>query len=57
MTRPTIVELLKYFLYLWSLGFGGPVALVGYMRQRASFGSRAALRQNDLRPAHQFASP
>ena len=31
MARPTTVELLKYFLYLGSLGFGGPVALVGYM--------------------------
>jgi chromate transport protein ChrA len=31
MTRPTTVELLTYFLYLGSLGFGGPVAFVGYM--------------------------
>jgi chromate transporter len=31
--RPTTVELLKYFLYLGSLGFGGPVALVGYMQR------------------------
>jgi chromate transporter len=27
------MELLKYFLYLGSLGFGGPVALVGYMQR------------------------
>jgi chromate transporter len=33
MTRPTTVELLSYFLYLGSLGFGGPVALVGYMQR------------------------
>ena len=33
MTRPTVTELLKYFLYLGSLGFGGPVALVGYMQR------------------------
>ena len=33
MTRPTIAELLKYFLYLGTLGFGGPVALVGYMQR------------------------
>jgi len=33
VTRPTMVELLKYFLYLGSLGFGGPVALVGYMQR------------------------
>jgi chromate transporter len=33
VTRPTSVELLKYFLYLGSLGFGGPVALVGYMQR------------------------
>jgi chromate transporter len=31
--RPPTVELLKYFLYLGSLGFGGPVALVGYMQR------------------------
>jgi chromate transporter len=33
MTRPTTTGLLKYFLYLGSLGFGGPVALVGYMQR------------------------
>jgi hypothetical protein len=33
MTRPTTLELLKYFLYIGSLGFGGPVALVGYMQR------------------------
>jgi chromate transporter len=33
MSRPTTAELLKYFLYLGSLGFGGPVALVGYMQR------------------------
>jgi chromate transporter len=33
VTRPTTVALLKYFLYLGSLGFGGPVALVGYMQR------------------------
>src|SRR6478736_9541413 len=33
MDRPTTIELLKYFLYLGSLGFGGPVALVGYMQR------------------------
>jgi chromate transporter len=33
MTPPTTAELLKYFLYLGSLGFGGPVALVGYMQR------------------------
>jgi chromate transporter len=31
--RGTLVELLRYFLYLGSLGFGGPVALVGYMQR------------------------
>jgi chromate transporter len=25
--------LLRYFLYLGSLGFGGPVALIGYMQR------------------------
>jgi chromate transporter len=33
MNRPTTAELLTYFLYLGSLGFGGPVALVGYMQR------------------------
>jgi chromate transporter len=33
MERPTTLDLLKYFLYLGSLGFGGPVALVGYMQR------------------------
>jgi len=33
MSRPTTIDLLKYFLYLGSLGFGGPVALVGYMQR------------------------
>src|SRR5690242_7034251 len=32
-TRPSSAELLRYFLYLGSLGFGGPVALVGYMQR------------------------
>src|SRR5256714_1517216 len=31
--RPGTAELLRYFLYLGSLGFGGPVALVGYMQR------------------------
>jgi chromate transporter len=30
---PTLGALLRYFLYLGSLGFGGPVALVGYMQR------------------------
>jgi chromate transporter len=33
VARPTTAALLKYFLYLGSLGFGGPVALVGYMQR------------------------
>jgi chromate transport protein ChrA len=33
MTRPPPTELLRYFLYLGRLGFGGPVALVGYMQR------------------------
>jgi chromate transporter len=32
-SRPTTAALVKYFLYLGSLGFGGPVALVGYMQR------------------------
>ncbi|MGH7312128.1 MAG: chromate transporter [Candidatus Rokuibacteriota bacterium] len=33
VSRGTLRELLRYFLYLGSLGFGGPVALVGYMQR------------------------
>jgi chromate transporter len=33
MARPTTAALVNYFLYLGSLGFGGPVALVGYMQR------------------------
>src|SRR5437763_16665618 len=31
--RRTTGSLLRYFLYLGSLGFGGPVALIGYMQR------------------------
>ena len=31
--RASTAKLLRYFLYLGSLGFGGPVALVGYMQR------------------------
>jgi chromate transporter len=31
--RPSLGALVRYFLYLGSLGFGGPVALVGYMQR------------------------
>jgi chromate transporter len=31
--RPTTAALLRYFLYLGTLGFGGPVALVGSMQR------------------------
>lgn len=30
---PSLWNLVRYFLYLGSLGFGGPVALVGYMQR------------------------
>ena len=34
-TKPTytLLELTRYFLRLGTLGFGGPVALVGFMRR------------------------
>ena len=31
--RPTAIELFRYFLRLGTAGFGGPIALVGYMEQ------------------------
>lgn len=33
MTRPTLWELVRYFLMLGATGFGGPVALANYMRR------------------------
>lgn len=33
VTRPTPTELLRYFLKLGTLGFGGPIALVGFMQR------------------------
>ena len=33
VTRPSTAALIKYFLYLGSAGFGGPVALIGYMQR------------------------
>src|SRR6516164_1562240 len=32
-TRPSLRGLLLYFLRLGALGFGGPIALVGYMQR------------------------
>ena len=32
-TRASLTELVRYFLYLGTLGFGGPVALVGFMHR------------------------
>src|SRR5260370_41994838 len=32
-TQPTLRELVLYFLRLGALGFGGPIALVGYMQR------------------------
>jgi chromate transporter len=32
-TRSTLAGLVRYFLYLGTLGFGGPVALVGFMHR------------------------
>jgi len=32
-TQPTLRELVLYFLRLGTLGFGGPIALVGYMQR------------------------
>src|SRR6266540_373633 len=31
--RPGTAALIRYFLYLGSAGFGGPVALIGYMQR------------------------
>ena len=33
MTRPALLELVRYFLVLGATGFGGPVALANYMRR------------------------
>ena len=31
--RPSARQLVRYFLYLGTFGFGGPIALVGYMQR------------------------
>ena len=31
--RASLLELVRYFLYLGTFGFGGPVALVGFMHR------------------------
>jgi len=31
--RPTLLEILRFFLWLGATGFGGPIALVGYMER------------------------
>src|SRR5262245_58646295 len=33
VTRPSSAELFRYFLRLGTTGFGGPIALVGYMER------------------------
>jgi len=45
VSRPTIVELLRFFAWLGSVGFGGPIALVGYMEQTAVRERRWVTRQ------------
>lgn len=30
-TRASLSDLVRYFLYLGTFGFGGPVALIGFM--------------------------
>src|SRR4029450_1364841 len=66
MERPTTLDLLKYFLYLGSLGFGGPVALVGYMQRDLVEGRKGFTKDEDMKgagllelapgpPAHQVA--
>ena len=32
-TRASVAELVRYFLYLGTFGFGGPVALIGFMHR------------------------
>jgi len=32
-TRSTLREFIRYFLKLGTLGFGGPIALAGYMQR------------------------
>jgi chromate transporter len=49
VARPGTADLVRYFLYLGSLGFGGPVALVGYMQRDLVEGRRWFTREEYLK--------
>lgn len=43
--RPSLGEMFRYFLWLGSAGFGGPIALVGYMERECLERRRWVTRQ------------
>ena len=44
-SRPTVAQLARYFLWLGTAGFGGPIALVGYMERTVVSERRWVTRQ------------
>ena len=44
-SRPTVEQLARYFLWLGTAGFGGPIALVGYMERTVVSERRWVTRQ------------
>ena len=44
-SRPTVEQLARYFLWLGTAGFGGPIALVGYMQRTVVSERRWVTRQ------------
>jgi chromate transporter len=54
MTRPTLRQLAGFFLWLGAAGFGGPIALVGYM-EREFVDRRSWVTRQELKDGLAFA--
>src|SRR6266508_3318328 len=54
IARPSVRELLRFFLWLGTAGFGGPIALVGYM-EREFVDHRHWITRQELKDGLAFA--
>jgi chromate transporter len=54
MSRPTLQQMASFFLWLGAAGFGGPIALVGYM-ERELVDRRAWVTRQELKDGLAFA--